>query len=266
MAVFSITLGFGPAHILRHSLEAFRATRNASFNYPRFLCYGYYPINEAKNRAAIYALCAEHGITVLDPGKNLGLHHNFNFAMNQIRPGKDDIVIAYDPDSTPVGYGWDLALVRAIQGDTQQKIVWSSLMNPRSEFDLNARGFTERTIDGYIKVRETKTAVTNSICAWSVGWLQSVGMISEPNEWYGGLEASMWDRLGARTWAFLPQWSESDALRDLHDRAYVEYKWSHAHLKNTHSDFRSWLVEKKYDLATGKSGHAEAVDAPLRLP
>jgi len=146
-----------------------------------------------------------------------------------------------------------MALIRAIRGGGRHRIVWSSLMNPRSYRDLVERGYDVAQADGYIDLLLTRTAVTNSICAWSFKWLREVGFIKEPQKWYGGLEAEMWGSL-RRTdsrWAFLPQWRETDELRDLHDKCYIGWKWRYAHLRDTALDFEAWLVAKGFDLKTG---------------
>ncbi len=244
MAVITISLGFVPARILAPSLDAYRATRNPALSYRHYLLDQHYPVDKEANRIAIREICRREGVEVLDAGRNLGLHLGFNEAMRMIAPAPDDIVIAYDPDSTPTTPGWDMALVRAILGDPWQKIVWASLMNPRSEADLHARGFTKSASDGFIETWKTHAAVTNSICAWRAGWLQKVGGLSEPNAWYGHLESSMWAKLQATQsdWAFLPGWREVDSLRDLHDRSYVVWKWVTAHLGSYTGDFESWLA------------------------
>ncbi len=261
MAVMTISLGFMPARIVEPSLAAYAATRNPGLPYRHFILDQHYPVEKAANRAALRRIAADHDVTVLDAGRNLGLHDGFNWALKEIAPKTDDVIIAYDLDSTPVGHGWDLALVRAILGDPLQRVVWASLMNPRSRGDITARGYTARRADGHVDLWITKTAVTNSVCAWRYGWLQDVGFLSEPNAFYGHLETAMFAKLGAKSdWAFLPQWTEDDHLRDLHDRAYVVYKWCLAHLKTTTLDFESWLAAGHFDAATGEP------TAPRQLP
>lgn len=258
MKIFAITLGFMPVRILERSLRAYAATRHGSLEYRHVLLDQHYPVDKEQNRSAVRALCDELGIEVMDAGRNLGLHVGFNYVLDQLNPAADDIIIAYDGDSTPVGNGWDLALVRTLLGDPQKKVVWASLTNPRSAKDLGERGYIDKVIDGHLHVRVTKTAVTNSVCAWNFGWLKSVGLLTEPSAFYGHLETAMFEKLGANQWAFVRDYIESDELRDLHDRSYVVYKWCHAHLKSWPGDFESWL-------AAG-SPNPEAKTTPSRLP
>lgn len=240
MSVFCITMAFMPERMVRRSLAAHASTRNPALAYPHYLLDQHYPIEKLSNRAALRHLAAEYGLEVLDAGRNLGLHDGFNWALQQIAPHDDDIVIAYDPDSIPTATGWDLALVRALEGSSGVN-VWSSLMNPRSLADLTERGYDVGTVDGYLKTWATRTAVTNSVCAWRVGWLRKVGFLQEARPWYGHLESVMWSKLGGKRWVFLPGWPESDELRDEHDISYVHYKWAHSHLKSWDGDFESWL-------------------------
>lgn len=257
--VVTLSLGFAPARLVDRSLAAYRATRNPDLPYEHFLLDQHYPLDKERNRQEIRSLCDLYDVEVLDAGRNLGLHGGFNWAVRQLGLRADDIVIAYDLDSLPLTKGWDMALVRAIAGDPEGRVVWSSLLNPRSRRDLEARGYVRRQVDGYLELWVTRTAVTNSICAWRYGWLERVGFLSEPRAFYGHLEAAMFDRLGAASdWAFLPGWTESDELRDLHDRAYVVYKWCHSHLKSWDGDFESWL-------AAG-SPNPEDQPAPERIP
>jgi hypothetical protein len=244
MAVYAITLGFMPARIIERSLRAYSSTRNPVLPYRHVIVDHHYPVDKERNRVELRAVCDALGAEYLDPGRNLGLHGGINWALTQLAPADDDIIIGYDGDSLPISDGWDMALVRAIHGG--RNVVWSSLMNPRSEADLRARGFDRSLADGYIELHLTRTAVVNSICAWRFGWLRSVGFLDEPLQWYGHLEAAMWAKLRAtgKQWAFLPGWRETDDLRDMHDRAYVVYKWHYSHLRDTTLDFESWLTTK----------------------
>lgn len=158
--------------------------------------------------------------------------------MSQLNMADDDVVIGYDPDSCPISPGWDLALVEVMRKDPN--VNWSSLMSPRCQPELTARGYTSRKLD-QIEVWYTKQAVVNSICAWRVGWLRRIGGLQEPNAFYGGLECSMYAALGPNQWAFLPGWWEDDRLRDGMDPEYRVWKWRHAHLHDWPGDFKSFL-------------------------
>ncbi len=247
MAVFAITMAFMNYRIIAKSLQAYQDTKNVDLPVKLYILNNHYPLNYRENQTVLKELARHHGATLLDAGQNLGLHDGFNYVVDKIKPDENDILIGYDPDSLPLQYGWDMALVRAIHGDSLGRAVWSSLMNPRSKKDITERGYESRKADGYIEIWETKLPVTNSICAFKAGWLKSVGGLQESSKYYGHLESCMYEKMDRKKhgWVFLPGWTESDALRDMHDRDYVLYKWAHSHLKTWEGDFSSWLAAGK---------------------
>lgn len=247
MRVFAITLAFCNPKVLERSIRAFYASRNPDMELEHVIVDQHYPMHRKETAVLLASLAGEFGIRVLDPGKNLGLHAGFNWAMCALNPRDEDIIIGYDGDSLPISPGWDMALVRAIDGTKTQhgkKVVWSTLGNPRTIKDINLRGFDKATADGYLDIWLTRTSITNSVCAWRYGWLRSVGFLHEPRAFYGHLEAEMWGRMrkDREAWGVLPGWQESDELRDFHDREYVVYKWKHAHEKSWPGDFESFVA------------------------
>lgn len=246
MAVYAITLAFAHPKILALSIKAFYETRNELLPLAGHLIVDqHYPLHRAEILSGLETQRKDHGCRILDPGRNLGLHVGFNWALSQINPQPEDIIIGYDGDSLPLSKGWDMALVRAIDSrrtDGQGEVVWATLGNPRTLGDIRARGFDSVTADGYLRLMLTRSSITNSVCAWRYRWLKEVGFLQEPMAFYGHLEATMWGKLrGGKRWAVLPDWNESDELRDLHDRAYIVYKWMHSHTKEWPGDFESYV-------------------------
>lgn len=244
MAVYAITLAFSNPRIIATSIKAFYETRNQSLHLDgHFIVDQHYPLHRDEMRETLSAIPQLYRL--LDPGRNLGLHDGFNWALAQIKPKREDIIIGYDCDSLPISQGWDMALVRAIEGrrgDRHGEVVWATLGNPRTLRDIRERGYDEATADGYIKLMLTRTSITNSVCAWRYGWLQDVGFLQEPRAFYGHLEAAMWRKLKeGKRWAVLPGWQESDELREMHDRAYIVYKWRHSHTNDWPGDFESFV-------------------------
>lgn len=240
--VITITLGFVPSRIWKESIAAYHATRNPELRYKHYFVDQHYPLKKEKNRKELRKICEKYDVTVLDPGKNLGLHEGFNWALKQINPPDNAVIIAYDPDVNPISPGWDMALVRAIRGDQKQNVVWASLIHETAVKEIATHGYEHRKADGYIDLYVTRRAVMNSICAWHMGWLRKVGGLHEPTAFYGHLEAEMWSRLGGRDWAFLPGWTEDETLRAKQDKEYQTYKWVHAHTQTWKGDFESWLA------------------------
>ena len=263
MAIHAITLAFANEAILERSIEAFHTTRNPDLRIDRHVIVDqHYPLRYEVVRACLDRLAVRFPtIEIVDPGRNLGLHDGFNWALKALDPHDDDIVIGYDGDSLPIKPGWDMALVRALSArrrDQLGSIVWSSLANPRTIADIKLRGYDRVKVDGYLELWLTRTAITNSVCAWRVGWLRKVGWLQEPKAFYGHLESTMWGKLAGNRWAVIPDWPESDELRKLHDRLYVIYKWRHSHLSNWPGDFASFIDHY------GDDGDDEA--APKELP
>lgn len=227
-------MGFMNWKIIEKSFKQLYATKTADWDH--FVLDQHYPLNEKENQDSLRDICRNYGAHLFDAGRNLGLHEGINFLLTKT---KAEIVIGYDPDSFPNRIGWDDALTKVVNNT----VVWSTLGNPRSITELKARGYEERVVDN-ITLWKTKRAVTNSVCAWYVPWLNEVGL-TEPRPFYGLLEMEMFGKLKGKEWVFLPDYTESDHLRLDHDKDYVLYKWAHAILKTWNGDFRSWLEAGK---------------------
>lgn len=234
-----ISLAFMNSEIIKESFARLYKSKNPDLPIEHHVLYQHYPLDQEANYLKLLELQKKYGFQLHDAGKNLGLHGGFNYLFDKLNPGLEEVIIGYDPDSFPVGMGWDMALVRAIDGSSGE-IVWASLMNPRSKGELKERGYDTGMIDGYIEVWKAKEAVVNSICAFKYEWLKRVGF-TEPRPFYGHFESEMWAKLKEKRWAFLKDWDEWDILRDGHDRPYTEWKWAHSHLKSWDGDFKSWL-------------------------
>lgn len=252
--VIAITLGFVPSRILEQSFASYYRTRNPELTFRHFFVNQHYPLDKRENTLRNREICERYGVYFLDPGRNLGLHEGFNWALQQIRPLQGSVVIAYDPDVNPISPGWDMALVRAILGDPERRVVWSSLIHTVAAEEINKVGYDTRRADGYIEMWLTRRPIMNSICAWSFDWLKSVGFLREPRPFYGHLEAEMFNKLGRNQWAFLPGWTEDESFRHQQDDAYKTYKWVHAHHKSWDGDFESWLAAGSPNPAEEKHG------------
>lgn len=251
MKLWTITMGFVPSRIWRQSCDAYYRTRNRQTEH--IFVDQHYPLNKDENRRELWTTCREYGISVLDPGKNLGGTEGFNYAVRRISAQPDDVIIGYDPDSRPVTEGWDGALQDAILMDP--KINWTSLMSARAKPELEARGYDRRSV-GHLEVWRTHKPVVNSICAFRASWLNAIGGLNQPSRFYGGLEAHMFQHLRGGQWCFLPGWWESDDIRDQQDREYLWYKWRHAHLQDWPGDFASYIA----------AGCPPPSDLPERVP
>lgn len=237
MRIYTITMGFVPNRIWKQSVESYY--RHAQRKTEHIFVDQHYPLNENENRRALWQTCCDHGISVIDPGRNLGGVNGFNYAIDRINPNPEDVIIGYDPDSFAISPGWDGALVDAIALDP--KINWTSLMSDRAKPELQSRGYDKRFVS-HIEVWKTRQPVVNSVCAFRAGWLKSIGGLGQNSAWYGGLETKMFESLRGGEWCFVPGWFESDEIRNQQDREYLWWKWMHAHLHEWPGDFKSYVA------------------------
>jgi hypothetical protein len=240
-----LTLGFMKWQIIAKSFEQLYRTKSIAWEH--HVLDQHYPLNEKENRDSLRDICLDYKATLHDAGKNLGLHEGVNYLIQKTQP---KVVIGYDPDSFPLRVGWDDAITKVLC----DKVVWSTLGNPRSLSEVKARGYQEVNYN-FVRCWVTKQAVVNSVCAWWVPWLEEV-KLTEPRPFYGHLETEMFSKLKGREWVFLPGFEESDHLRWQHDKEYTLYKWAHAHLKSWDGDFKSWL----------EAGMPHERPAPEKLP
>jgi hypothetical protein len=170
---------------------------------------------------------ARYGYLYVDAGRNLGLHHGFNRALELVNT---PFVIGVDPDSFPASLGFDEELAKH---GRDARNVWISAFNTHSFSEMR-----NPVLEGELLV--PSHPVVNSICCWNVAWLRSIGGVQEPTALYGGLECCMWQFLDQRVhrWVFALNCVEAykTSAVDLQDRVYLLFKWYHAH----EGDPRSW--------------------------
>jgi len=239
LKVFCITLGFVPPRIWAKSCEQFYKTKDPDIEVHHYFVNQWYPLNDYADMMEIHAINHKYGVHWIDPQKNMGLHNGFNWALEQVKPADDDIIIGYDPDSFPCGPGWLKTFLIAL---SYPDVVWASSTSELLTADKKAKGYD-------VRQKEDRTfwlpkhAVANSVCAWKYNWLKEVGFLDEPRDYYGLLECNMWNKLKVtqKKWAFCMDHQEVDPLRTSHDRSYVMYKWCHAHLNSWPGDFKSYL-------------------------
>lgn len=243
MRVFIVTLCYNKPEIIRLSVEQMRRTLHGGLPIEHLMVDQRYPLPDKDSVSKEIAQIAKNtGARLLEPGKNLGLHHGLNWALQTVGMRDEDIVIGYDGDSWPIESGWDMALVTALIAD--QKTVWASLWGKNSHGELTSRGFTRRMAN-QVEVYETHTPAVNSICAWKGWWVKQAGWFDETRPVYGGLESKLFHYVRDRgyRWVFIPGWTEDERLKfnPGEDILYKTWKWRHAH-EGYDGDFDSWLA------------------------
>ena len=252
--IYTITTGYSPARIWALSLASYKKHKNPDVKYTHIYVDNHYPLNIEQNRAEIKRICQDNDVIILNPGRNLGLHDGFNYALKYCDIKPYDIIIGYDGDSNPISYGFDGALVHALEFD--HSLGWVSLMSPRAKPEILSRGYTAKQVR-HLELWLTHKAVVNSVCAFRGEFLLKTGGLKEENAIYGGLEAVMFPKLREMGlhWGFLTGWHEDDLYRDMQDKEYLWWKWKYAHLKEFSGDFASYV----------SAGCPPPSDLPLRL-
>lgn len=240
----TISLCYNPPAVIEASIDQFYATTVVETQH--LLVDQCWPLEREAMEAVFQRLSQKYGCEVLRPGKNLGLARGFNWALSERPFPRNGMVIGYDPDSWPVTFAWDHAMCEEFvrRPDT----AWFSLWHPHAERELlqERRG----TVDPSNPFIVTATsAVMNSVCGFRRGWLEDCGGLYEANNFYGGLESHMWQRLvdHKMKWIFLRDFHEDFWPKpELLDTRYRDYKWLTTHGGEKQVEFPEWLKLKGY--------------------
>ena len=156
----------------------------------------------------------------------------------------EDILINYDPDAMVKHTGWLPKIREAFESDPDLVVV--GLNNECIDRELIERGHHDRFLESGLVLRYTHKAVVMSIIAWKVGFIREVGGLTEPFEFYGGIEAWMWPKIVERgkKWAILRDYWEDNSLWFQADPLYNEWKKAHADFNGFKGDFEAYLKEK----------------------
>ncbi len=238
--VWAIHLCYNEPEIIERSIQQYIATSSPEIETIHVFVDQHWPLFYASFAKSIRALASEiPGSIVLDPGKNLGLHEGFNWALSQLPIPDNAGVIGYDPDSWPVTPGWDLAMCRTFVRDS--KAAWISLWHPHAQRELIEEG--KGLLLGYEVL--VKRPVMNSVCMFRMEWLRKCGGLTEQLPYYGGLEIHQWARLEGWKWIFLCGFVEDFwPWPDMVNVNYREWKWATTHGREQQIEFGAWLRKK----------------------
>lgn len=241
MKVWSISLCYNDPAVIRESILQYRRTKHPDVETVHVFVDQHWPIDYSEFKSQVMALTEEVGGVYLDPGRNLGLTAGFNWALGQLAIPDNAGVIGYDPDSWPVTPGWDMAMCRALVSDPE--LAWISLWHPHADRELLEQRRGRDLGDGKVLV---KSAVLNSVCMWSRGWLRECQGIYEKLPYYGGLEVFTFPRLGKRKWVFLKDYREDFwPMPELLNPLYREWKWATTHGGQKQIEFGTWLKQRR---------------------
>ena len=240
--LWTITLLYNRPAIVQEAIGQYYKTRGlGGEGFQHVFVQHHYPFDKKRTREETKKVCEGVGGLYLDPGKNLGLHDGFNWAMAQLPIEDHHYVIMYDGDNFPVNPGWDDALVRTLFYD--EKLTWTTLWNPEIKNTHGRLRWERRTIVDHIRVWTPSAPYVKTVSAWKAGRLKEIGGFSEPTGYWGHLESAMHNKIRPRGWldAFLPDYYESSAPSHRIDPEYHAWKVAHAHTFKVKVDLEQWL-------------------------
>jgi hypothetical protein len=184
----------------------------------------HYPIDQEANRTQLIDLAERYGYEVIEPQKNLGLHHGLNWAVRQIGIGEDDLLIGVDPGRSIETLGWDTALA-AVAMDP--KIGWAALSNHASPTEISQRPHKVEQINGVkVALCQSPMMIQTAIC--KMDWVLQSGGFREPTNYYGGIEIAMWESLKRKyELGILLDYKETGDIAAQQDPIYRDWKLAH---------------------------------------
>lgn len=242
MKIWSFSLAYNEPWIIRQSIDAYYNTHDPSVETVHVIVDAHWPVKYANTRAELESMCRDYKCILLDPGKNMGLANNFNWAWKQFAIPDNAGVVGYDLDCRPITKGWDRAMGELFMA--QPDAAWISLMNPRGMAELLPCMHGEVRIGNHLAFK-MKHPVVNSICMFRQGWLGKIGGISEYNPFYGSLEICLFPKLGNYFWYIMKDIHEGDGIRDQENTLYRLWKYNTCHAKTipVDKDFGTWMRE-----------------------
>ncbi len=237
-----VSLAYAPARVIIECLkQVYKTVGDIEFEH--LVLNNHYPIDEERNDKILKTVFDSYNCKYFDLGENVGLSAGYTYLINQANLDDKDIVIGVDLDVWPTTQGWGNALVKVLQ-DRSINTGWASLYSHHSPREFKERGYTEVTLGG-IKCHQVRTAMLNSICAWTTPMLKDLGGIKEPNRFYGGFESMSYPIIKSKgyEWVFLPDYTEeyNDLVKP--DPCYRHFKYEYAHKHSTKLDLKNWLIE-----------------------
>lgn len=252
MRLFTVTLAYAPARTLRAGIDRYYDTIDPGAHFHHLVVNQHYPLNPNPVEGELYTLRAEYDFDRIDPGKNLGYHHGFNYAMqwldNHFGLHDDDAILCYDPDSWPVERGWNKAIKWAME--MFPEIGTCGILGPVAREEIVQRGYCHTNPpEAFRSVWFSNQPIIASLQAWRVGFLRKAGGFQEPCKYYGGIEAAMWPHLERQglKWAVVPDFHDLDHLWADKDIEYRAWQWAHAHSKIFQGDFEEFLHAGKHE-------------------
>jgi hypothetical protein len=247
MTVHILTTAFCNARVFRAGMQSLRNTVDfKALGAHHYVLDNHYPLHPGDTRFAIdtYAIAHSQNVTVVDVGKNLGLHEGLNHLLSKIILEDDDMVVAYDADEAPQTPGWVGAMLSVMR--TDPKVGWLSLMAEVLAEALDKDNVPIVDVGG-IRVRFPATSLMNCVVGWRGSMLKAIGKLEEPHAFYGGIEGAMQPKCREAGYSvgFMVDYYTKNH-RGYADLAYEEYKLAHVGFTQPifPGSFDEWLREK----------------------
>lgn len=235
-----VTPAFCKAAVLE---ENFKNIASAPpMGYKRVIIDGHYPVDKDENRKRIQQLCADYGAVYLDPGCDLGLHKNLNYAIDTLGIGPEDVMYGLDPDDFPAPGSIEKieAIMQADRGIAVCANGWSLIDQRVREGRL-----TMAAVAGHV-VYFHKSVEMFRCCGWNMRFIHSLPQkFHQPNNYYGGLESYLFPKWAAQRLklAYIQDTCDNITL----DRSNPNYfdpalrKYKDAHLSGFKGSFEEYI-------------------------
>lgn len=231
MKTYVMTSAYNKAKLFRQCLEHIHAGPDP---FPKDMVHvihnNHYPVNPAENWAEILDTVNKYGCTYIKSDRDLGFHNSMNHALEIIKPNPEDVIIVYDADDRHAPN--TLQAIRDVVVADKSLAVMATRFKDDEKLLLNCK---KEVIGGYEVLIHPFCEMWNT-AAYRWKFLQKVGGFSEPFEYYGGIESSLyekWTPLGMR-FGYLadPKYNSNYVPVDKNDPTLVDplyIKWKQEH-------------------------------------
>lgn len=194
----------------------------------------HYPVDKEANNEAIRHIAKEYGATLIDNGKDLGLHGSKNNVLKEVGAKDGDIIFGCDPDDRPSDC-WQ-AMVDVMNVDHKVDVVACAWPLIHDYAQTRPQLYYQTSIGGH-RVYELAGIEMFMVSAWRMSFVNSVGGFAQSFNFYGGLEASMFIKSQGRMRLVYLRDHDANFIpvdrndETLFDKSYRAYKDAHVSQK-----------------------------------
>lgn len=228
MKKWIVTPAFCKASLLELNFKNFAKAPPKDFRH--IVIDGHYPVDKEHNRQAIRALCDQYGAIYLNPGCDLGLHGNLNYAIEAMNIGKEDVFVGCDPDDFPQPGSLE-KLADIIQSDRSIAVLALNfcLIKIRIQEGKVTKGYSGNHV-----VYSHPSVEMFKVAAFQMELIHQIpGKFNEPFKYYGGIESYLFYHWRQRKLhlAYIDEHCEELMIDrndpTLFDKSYERWKCAH---------------------------------------